>query len=441
MAPPSSDDDLSIFPATARRLNGHLWLGGLDLVDLAREYGTPLHIFDEATLVDAMRSFRQAFATRYPSVLLAYAAKAFINPWLARLLAREGLGMDVVSAGEMAVAHDAGFPMERVHLHGNNKLQAELEMALELGVGRVVIDNAGEIGQLNQLASARGLVAPVLLRVAPGVEAHTHQYLQTGGHYSKFGIPLQGEQASRAVREIVASSSLRLVGYHAHIGSQIFDLLPYRDNVARLVEFAADMRQQCGVEPLELSPGGGWGVQHTPEEDPPSVEDVAIAITNALQRAASAHGLPLPRLILEPGRSIVGRAGVTLYTVGSIKDVPGFGTYAAVDGGMADNIRPALYQADYTAVAANRVDDEATDTQTIAGKYCETGDILIPRARLPRLRTGDLLAVPATGAYAIPMASNYNLALKPAIVAVLDGRAVLVRRRQTYADLVACEVR
>jgi diaminopimelate decarboxylase len=429
-----------ILPETAQIQNGHLFVGGCDLVELAREFGTPLYLFDEATLRAKARSYIQAFASRYPNVLLCYAAKAFLNPWLAKLLAQEGFGLDVVSGGEMTVAQRAAFPMSNVHLHGNNKLPEELGLALDLGVGRIVIDNFTEIPLLEAIAQGRRKVAEVLLRIAPGVEAHTHEYLRTGGTHSKFGIPVMTDQAAEAVGRIVACKHLRLVGFHAHIGSQIFDLLPFEENVETLMDFALQMRERYHFDLLEISPGGGLGIQYLESDDPPSIEDIAGTITGVMRHVAGKHKMELPKLVLEPGRSLVGQAGMTLYTAGSIKEVPGKCTYVAVDGGMADNIRPALYQAEYRAIVANKADCPPAQRVAIAGKYCESGDILMSDVDLPRIEPGDVIAVPATGAYCIPMASNYNLSLKPPIVVVDEGQATLVRRRETYDDLLACEV-
>lgn len=410
------------------------------MVAVARSFGTPVYVFDEATLRNRMRAYTQAFVSRYPDVLLCYAAKAFLNPWLARLLAEEGFGLDVVSGGEMEVAHRAEFPMAHVHLHGNNKLPEELGQALDLGLGRIVIDNFTEIDLLDEIAADRRRVAEVLLRIAPGVEAHTHQYLRTGGTYTKFGIPVVTDQAAKAVADIVSRRHLRLVGFHAHIGSQIFDLLPFEETVETLIEFAAQMRERYDFELREISPGGGLGIQYSEQDDPPSIDDMAATIAGVMRQTAATYKMALPKLVLEPGRSIVGPAGVTLYSAGAIKDIPGQRRYVSVDGGMADNIRPSLYQAKYVAMVANKADVEAVEKVTIAGKYCESGDLLIEDIVLPPLERGDVVAVPGTGAYCIPMGSNYNVSLKPPIVVVSGGQAKLIRRRETYDDLLACEV-
>ncbi|MDE3077379.1 MAG: diaminopimelate decarboxylase, partial [Chloroflexota bacterium] len=341
---------------------------------------------------------------------------------------------------EMAVAQRARFPMERVHFHGNNKLPEELAMAVDLGVGRIVIDNFTDIGLLDEIARARRAVAEVLVRVAPGIEAHTHEYLRTGSTYSKFGLPIVTGQAKQAVERVMAAKHLNLAGFHGHVGSQIFDLLPFEENVAALLDFGAQMQEQCGFDLLEISPGGGLGIEYTEADDPPSIDDVAATITGVARNMAAKRRIDLPTLILEPGRSLVGQAGMTLYTAGSIKEIPNVRKYVAVDGGMADNIRPALYQARYTAIVANKASQAPSELVTLAGKYCESGDILITDVHLPPIESGDVIAVPATGAYCASMASNYNLALKPAIVAVKDGQARLIRRRESYEDLMACEV-
>jgi len=430
-----------ILPESAEIHDHHLCVGGCDTVDLAQEFGTPLYVFDEATLRNKARAFTRAFVTRYASVLLCYAAKAFINPWLARLLAEEGFGLDVVSGGEMTIAARAGFPMAKVHFHGNNKLPVELELALDLGVGRIVIDNFSEIPLLEDVARARRTVAEVLLRIAPGVEAHTHEYLRTGGTYSKFGIPVATDQAARAVADIVSCQHLKLVGFHAHVGSQIFDLLPFEETVGTLMDFALQMQERHEFDLLEISPGGGWGIQYVDADDPPPVEDVAGTIAGVMHHLAAKYKMDLPKLVLEPGRSLVGQAGLTLYTAGAIKDIPKKRKYVSVDGGMADNVRPALYQAQYQALVANKADlCGPHERVTIAGKYCESGDLLVQDVDLPPIEAGDVIVVPATGAYCIPLASNYNVSLRPPIVVVKDGQARLVRRRETIDDLMACEV-
>lgn len=431
---------LDIFPRSAGVRDGHLWLGGCDAVELAEEFGTPLYVFDEAEVRLACREARRAFTSRHPASDVAYAAKAYIGVWLAALLADEGMAMDVVSAGELAVALSAGFPAERVHFHGNNKGRGELMEALEAGIGRVVVDNFHELNVLDDVAARAGRRQRVMLRLSPGVDPHTHAKTTTGILDSKFGFPIQTGQAEDAVRRALAAPWLQLTGLHCHLGSPIFDVEPYREATDIVVGFAAEMAKRHGLRLEEYSPGGGFAVQYTRDQPAPGFDEYAEAIVLSLRDACEKHGLPLPRLIVEPGRSIVGRAGVALYTVGSTKEIPGVRRYVSVDGGMADNTRPAMYGARYEALVANKADAPAVAAVTIAGKYCESGDVLVRDVRLPDLAAGDVVAIPAAGAYCLAMASNYNMALKPAVVAVHDGRARVVRRRETYADLVRCDV-
>jgi diaminopimelate decarboxylase len=423
--------------AAAVTADGHLSVGGCDLVELAGEYGTPLYVYDKATIRARARAYRETLKEAYPGEsLVCYAGKAYCAPWLLRLVDAEGLGLDVVSGGELHVARASGFPMRRVYFHGNNKTEAELRMAVECGVHRVVVDNLEEIERLSSLDVRQA----VLLRVAPGVEAHTHEHIKTGVLDTKFGLSIRTGAAEEAVRRIQAAASLDLVGLHAHIGSQIFELEPYRETIQRVVAFAAEMRARHGLDLRELSPGGGFGMRYTEADDPIPVPEVARFLARCVCDAAAESGFALPALTIEPGRSIVGPAGVAVYRVGSIKDIPGVRTYVAVDGGMADNIRPATYGAVYSALLANRADEPPDSTVAIAGKYCESGDVLIRAARLPMPRVADLVAVPGSGAYHLSMASNYNLAPRPAVVLVGDGRARLVRRRDSYEDLLRNEV-
>jgi diaminopimelate decarboxylase len=418
---------------------GHLIIGGCDTSALARTYGTPLYIYDETTLRTRCGEYRDSLASSYPNSLVLYASKAFSSPMLLQIIAQEGLGLDIVSGGELFVAQRAGFPMERVYFHGNNKGADELAMALDLQIGRFVVDSFHELELLGRLAAERGTRAPCLLRLSPGIDAHTHDYRKTGILDSKFGFPISTGQAEEAVRRALATPSIELLGFHAHVGSQIFELAPYQETIEVVLDFAAEMSGRHGVELREFSPGGGWGIAYTPEDDPVSAPVVGTTVGEAIHTELARRGLGEPRVFVEPGRSIVGQAGVALYTVGGIKRIPGLRVYASVDGGMADNIRPAIYGARYQAIVANRADAPPEETVTIAGKYCESGDLLIKDIELPTLQTGDLLALPASGAYNLAMASNYNMALKPAVVLVKDGTARLMRRRQTYDELLLGE--
>ena len=429
-----------VFPHTAAvSASGHLLLGGCDVVDLAAEYGTPLYVFDEQTLRDLCKAFLGEFQSRYPNTRVIYASKTFTNLALTRLLVEEGLGMDVASGGELAAAQAGGMSPADVYFHGNNKGRLELEEAVAWGVGRVVVDNFHELELLEAVAKEAGRIQDVLIRVSPGVDPHTHTYISTGTLDSKFGIPIGTGQAEEAVRQAISSPHIRLVGVHCHIGSQIFETQPYQEAIRVTLEFAASMREE-GLHLAEFSPGGGFAIAYTRDQQPPSIAAYAEAITSAFLRGCHELGFGPPTLIVEPGRSIVGPAGVALYTVGARKAIPGVRTYVSVDGGMGDNIRPALYQALYEAVVANRMHQPPAEQVTIAGKFCESGDILVKDVDLPVTEAGDLIALPAAGAYCVPMASNYNMATRPAIVLVRDGTARLIRRRETYRDLMAADV-
>ncbi len=441
---PSRQIDASlrpILPLTASvNADGRLEIGGCDARDLAHEFGTPLYVFDEADLRDRCQEFLREFRARLPDASVVYASKAYIGRALARLLAEEGLGFDVVSGGELAIALSAGVPPDCVYFHGNNKSRQELREAVNAGVGRIVIDNLLDIETTAEAASAAGRRQAVMLRVTPDVDPHTHSHITTGVLDSKFGFPLAEGMAESAVERIQARPLLDLVGVHCHIGSQIFETDPYALAIDRGIEFAAAMVRRHALHFREFSPGGGIGVQYVRGEQPPPVSSYAEAVANAVQAACTKHALEVPRVVVEPGRAVVARAGIALYTVGSRKTVPGVRTFVAVDGGMADNIRPAIYGSRYEALAVARPTAPAEETVTVVGKYCESGDILIRDVALPRLDEGDVLAVPASGAYCLAMASNYNAALRPAVVFVRDGKARLVRRRETYEDLLACEV-
>ena len=430
---------LTLFPLDTRLdEKGELWLGGCSASSLAQEFGTPLYVFDETTLRARCQEYRKALAQHYPGTAqVAYASKAYLNLALAQLFAQEDLSLDVVSGGELYVARQAGFPAQRIHFHGNNKTPAELAMALDEGVGRIVVDNFHELDVLERLAAERRVRVPIWLRLSPGIDVHTHDYRKTGLLDSKFGFPLETDAAEDAVVRATASSHLELVGLHAHIGSQIFDLEPFTMAVALLVDFAAAMRACHGFELRELSPGGGWGVPHHEAAPPAPADRYVQAVGQAVVESCRRHGLALPTLVIEPGRSIVAPAGVALYRVGARKEIPGVRTYVSVDGGMADNIRPALYGARYTALVANKANLPADETVTIAGRFCESGDVLIHDITLPRLAPGDLLAIPMVGAYCLSLASNYNLVPRPAVVLVRDGQANLVQRRETFQDLTA----
>ncbi len=432
-----------LWPDTARLSNeGRLQVGGLDAAALAREYGTPLYVYDEATLRGQMRAFREAFASRWAESAVAYAGKAYLSPALCALLLEEGLELDTVSAGELAVALRTGFPAERIHLHGNMKPDAELAYALaagETGVGRVVVDSLDELARVEALGRARGRPVAIWLRVNPDVRAQTHASIHTGHADSKFGLDLASDAVLEAARLAAASPWLDLAGLHAHAGSHLFETAPIARVVETLAELASTIRDATGIAPRELSPGGGVGVAYVQEERALAPDDYAEAVTGALRAASKRLRLPLPRLIVEPGRAIVARAGVALYTTGPRKVTPN-AVFVAVDGGMGDNPRPALYGARYHAALVERMTAPATETVQVVGRYCESGDILVHEARLPEAHPDEILAIPVSGAYHLPMASNYNLVPRPAVVFIREGRARLVRRRETLDDLTRLDV-
>ena len=433
-------DNAAVFPSTAAASDrGRLTVGGCDAVDLVSEFGTPLYVIDEHTLRSMCREFVGEFGSLYPDTRVLYAAKAFVNPSLARLVHEEGLGIDVVSGGELAVAEAARFPPEDIYFHGNNKGLDELQMAMDYGVGRVVVDNFLEMGQLDELARHRHTVQDILLRLSPGIDPHTHAKTTTGTLDSKFGFSIETGAAETAIRRALESSGLNLVGAHFHLGSPIFELEPYSIAIDAVLSFAAQFKSE-GLELREFSPGGGFAIGYLHDRLPPPIASYAEVITSAVIDRCDDLGLGEPTLIIEPGRAVIGRAGVALYTVGAIKDIPQVRKYVSLDGGMGDNIRPALYDARYEAVVANRMTEPPYETVTLAGKYCESGDVLIRDVALPELEPGDLIAVPAVGAYAPSMASNYNVNPRPPVVMVKDGNARLIRRRETYDDLMLCDV-
>ena len=405
---------------------GNLSIGGCDVSDLAREHGTPLYILDEFTLREKCREFADTFKDYYPNTRVVYASKAFINLALANLFNEEGLGLDVVSGGELAVAQKADFPSDMIYFHGNNKSREELEMAVDYNIHRVVIDNFHEMNLLDSVAKERNVVQDVLLRVSPGIDPHTHVYTTTGVLDSKFGFSIQTGQALEAVQMARGLSYINIVGLHFHLGSPVFELEPYTKAMEIVLSFA----EESNLDISEISPGGGFAIAYTRDQRPPEVKEYAEAITLALK------GRNNLQLIIEPGRSIIGRSGIAIYRIGSSKDIPGIRKYVSVDGGMGDNIRPALYQAEYEAVIANKLHGDIAEKVSIAGKFCESGDILLRDVMFPMLEAGDILAIPAAGAYAPSMASNYNMVPRPAVVMVNDGKSRVIRRRETYDDMM-----
>ena len=407
---------------------------------MAAKYGTPLYVFDETTIRNKCTEYRNEFIQRYPNTLVIYACKAFVNPALAILLREEGLGLDVVSAGEISIARSVAFPSDRVYFHGNNKSRDELAFALDWRIGRIVVDNFHELHLLAALAAEKGVVQDILLRISPGVDPHTHKYITTGVLDSKFGFPLATGQAEQALARAIATPSLNVVGLHFHLGSSIFEAEPYVEAIELTLRFAIQMKEKHGFKLTELNVGGGFAVQYQLHTPPPLTSKYAEVITSALLKLVHQLALDPPQLIIEPGRALIAQAGVALYRVGATKDIPGTRKYVFVDGGMGDNIRPALYGSQYDAVVANKMNEAETDPVTIAGKYCESGDILIKDIRLPVIRDDDIIAIPTSGAYSLPMSSNYNASPRPAILMVTEGQSRLIRRRETYQDLTSCDL-
>ena len=437
----SKAPELTLFPLTAELNNqGHLLIGDCDVIDLANEFGTPLYLFDESTLRHKCREFRDEFCKYHPDTLVIYASKAFLNRALALIFKEEGLGLDVVSGGELSIAHSVDFPLDKVYFHGNNKTPEELNLALDLGVGRIVVDNFYELELLDRLTGERGISQSILLRLTPGVDPHTHQYTTTGTIESKFGFPLATGQAEEAVNRALSASNLNLLGFHFHLGSPVSEIQPYDLAIELSLRFAQEMGRKFGFNLSEFDIGGGFAVPYTLDARVPTITDCASALTGKLNGLVSELGLSRPRLIIEPGRAIVGQAGVALYRVGAIKEIPGIKKYVCVDGGISDNIRPALYGAKYEALVANKALETEREVVTIAGKLCESGDILVRDINLASVYPGDIIAIPVCGAYSIPMSSNYNAMPRPAIVMVNEGRARLIRRRETYQDLMSLDV-
>jgi diaminopimelate decarboxylase len=427
---------LPLFPKeSAVNSAGHLVIGGCDTYDLAKEFGTPLYVFDEGTIRHQCREFIERFSSRYPDMKVCYAAKAFLSRAMAKLVMEQGMGLDVVSMGEFAIAQSAGFPPERVYFHGNNKLPGELATALDSGIGRIVVDSTHELRLLEGLARQRHTRQDILLRLTPNVDPHTHEFTTTGVLDSKFGFPISTGQAEEAVEEAMTLEGVNLLGLHFHLGSPIWETEPYEAALRIVLEFAHDMKRKYDFDMIELNVGGGFPVAYTSDQIQPSVGVYADAIVRTMSNLLLAQSLMPPRLTIEPGRAVIARAGVALYTVGALKEVPGVRKFVCVDGGMSDNIRPPLYGAKYEALVANRAAEPDVSTVTIAGKLCESGDILIKDIQLPRVIPGDVLAVPVCGAYCIPMSSNYNAIPRPAIIFVDRGRARVVRRRESDEDL------
>jgi diaminopimelate decarboxylase len=427
-----------MFTADCLHVNaeGHLTIGGCDTVQLAKTYGTPLYVMDEPTIRETLRAYRASIDENYENGgMVAYASKACSFQEMYRIVMQEGCGADVVSGGELYTAMQVGFPAERLVFHGNNKTEAELRMALEYGVGRIVVDNPTDLQVVAEVAADMGKVANVYLRVTPGIDAHTHEFIRTGRVDSKFGFTLKTGEAMEGVKTALATPSLSLKGLHCHIASQVFDEQPFQHAAEIMISFMNDIRTETGATLGELDLGGGFGIAYTAEDHPKACGEYMRLVAGAVKACADKLSFPLPFIVIEPGRSVVAPAGITLYSVGGVKVIPDVRTYVSVDGGMTDNPRYALYQAKYTVLLANKVNEPATETVTISGRCCESGDLLQEHISLPPCTRGDILAVLTTGAYNYSMSSNYNRLPRPAVVLVNGDTSRVAVKAETYADL------
>lgn len=420
---------------------GHLTIGGCDTVELAKEYGTPLYVLDETTIRNTIRSYVSSFNKFYDgNGMPLYASKALSCKELCRIAKEENIGLDVVSGGEIYTALQAGFPMEKVHFHGNNKTENEIRFALKSKVGKFVVDNLYELELLNKIAGEMNIKADISFRIKPGVDAHTHNFIRTGQIDSKFGFALETGEAFEAVKEALKLDNVCLKELHCHIGSQIFDIEPFVTAAEIMIDFMAKIKSELGAVISELNLGGGFGIMYTSDDEPVPYENYMDKVSVAVKAKCAEHGLPVPFIYIEPGRSVVGEAGITLYTVGGKKEIPNVRTYVSIDGGMTDNIRYALYQSAYTVVNASKADKPADEIVTIAGKCCESGDLVQEHTKVADVQVGDILAVLSTGAYNYSMASNYNRIPRPAIVMVKDGKSRVIVKRESYEDIVRNDV-
>ena len=420
--------------------NNTLYIGGISCVDLANKYSTPLYVFDEDLIRENCREYRKYFKVEENNNKVAYAGKAFLTLYMCNLIKEENLCLDVVSGGELYTAHKANFPMENILFHGNNKTIDEIQMGIELGVGRFVVDNFYELDIIEEICKGKNKIQEIYFRITPGIEAHTHDYIKTGQIDSKFGFALINGDLYEAIEKLSEYKNIKLVGLHAHIGSQIFDIEPFMDEVDIMIHLIKEIKDKFDIDLKEIDLGGGIGVYYTKEDKPKTIKEFCEAIINRAEIKCKEIGIEIPTLIIEPGRSISANAGSTLYTIGSIKDIKNVRTYVSVDGGMTDNIRPSLYKAGYECSIVNKMKYEKVNNVTVAGKCCESGDILITHANIMDIESGDILITASTGAYGYSMASNYNKIPKPAVVMVSNGESNLVCKRQNYDELLELEL-
>ncbi|MCX7843189.1 MAG: diaminopimelate decarboxylase [Clostridia bacterium] len=432
-----------MFVSEALKINsqGHLEIGGCDCVELAKEYGTPLYVMDEGLIRKNCRTYKNAMDNYYNgNGLVLFASKAFCTMAICRIAQQEGLGLDVVSGGELYTAIKAGFPMDRVYFHGNNKTLDEINMGIDNNIRRFVVDNREELDRINDIAAQKGKVVNISFRIKPGIDAHTHDFIQTGQIDSKFGVALENGEAFEIVKYAASLKNVKVIGVHCHIGSQIFDLAPFELAAKVMIEFISKLKNELGIEIDELNLGGGFGIKYINEHDPIEYDHYIESVSKVVKSLCEDRKIKLPFIVMEPGRSIVASAGITLYTIGAVKDIKNVRKYVSVDGGMTDNPRYALYQSPYDAVIANRPDAVRCDTVTIAGKCCESGDLLIKDITMPEMKSGDILAVLATGAYNYSMSSNYNRIPRPPVILVKDGTARVIVKRETYEDIIRNDI-
>ena len=413
-------------------------INGVDLKDLAEEYGTPLYVYDEETIIGTIKDFQDSFTNEIEDSIISYSTKAFSNPYILNLLNNQNMSIDVVTGGELAVAKHVKFDPKRINFHGNNKSILELSEAVDYGINHITIDSFNEIDNLKNIAEDKSIIQDIMLRVSPSIDPHTHLLTTTGILDSKFGFSIETGDAEKAIEQIMKIKSLNLLGLHFHLGSPIFELEPYSEAIDYVYKFASDMKKKYEFEMLEFSPGGGFAIGYLPQKKPLSIQEYAKTICNSIKESCDKYGFDIPKITLEPGRALIGRAGVSIYRVGSIKKIPSVRNYISVDGGMGDNIRPALYGSEYSVFSITKVNQKDNLLKsTVSGKFCESGDILAKDVMLPNPQINDLLALPASGAYNLAMASNYNMQTRPAVVVIKDKKPLLIRRRETYEDLLS----
>ncbi|MGE5330078.1 MAG: diaminopimelate decarboxylase [Deltaproteobacteria bacterium] len=420
---------------------GHLEIGGCDCIELASQYGTPLYVMDEELIRKNCRAFKSSLDKFYDGDgMVLYASKAFCSLYICKIIKEEGLGLDVVSGGELYTAIKAGFPADKIYFHGNNKTLEEIQLALDNNIGRIIVDNIEELERINLLAQRKGIISDVSFRIKPGIEAHTHEFIKTGQIDSKFGFALETGEAVEIIEKASKLKNINVIGLHCHIGSQIFDVNPFVEAAEVMMNFIFEIKQRFGIIIKELNLGGGFGIKYTSEQEHEKYENFLEAASGKIKDAAKEKGIDIPKILIEPGRSIVGSAGITLYTVGSVKEIPGIRKYVSIDGGMSDNPRYILYQAEYEVVSANKANEPKDDVITLAGKCCESGDLIGEGMKLQMAEVGDIIAVMSTGAYNYSMSSNYNRIPRPAVVMVNKGTHKVIVNRETYEDLIRNDI-